>query len=572
MVSLVQKSLRLAGPLMLWVFVSSTVSAAIEEVVLKIDNQQVKALGRRACDKNEKTKVVVELTNAIKNAKTDFQGFFKDVDDKTDLSKTKGDTLCSAKLATGTPNIETFSTADPTISVTKFATSGLCSKDGVSKQRILCIYSPAGEDDLLAYAYFRIETKLAKIDSIDNKSATNGEVSFEVKIANESGNTIKIQTCFGKTSDGNIDADPNICPPKTHSIQTSSSRNVKIKGLDPVEYAFKVKLLDQKDGETEWSDSFKLTPVPVAYQSDAYEGAGGELAFSCAQSGKNGASWFLLALVGLLLVRLRRHMRGTHVSALAFSVVVAGAFVSEPVHADFGQVNIGLLGSMYRPDLDAEKKASGEKIFPFYKCLFRKKTSDANGPINPLMGFEVDVHLFDGFGSLQLGLGAGYTFVTGRAVKLNSDGTPDCNNPEDNATTTLHMYQVRPQLTYVLDHFAEVVPLVPYIRGALIGHGYMFRRGSEAEPTRTGDVALKPNGFRFGYQAAVGLMLMMDFLEPSAVSVAHGSGYLEHVYLKAELSYTKIDTFGRRGYQFSAKDVMGTSLPLLWTFGLVFEL
>jgi len=65
---------------------------------------------------------------------------------------------------------------------------------------------------------------------------------------------------------------------------------------------------------------------------------------------------------------------------------------------------------------------------------------------------------------------------------------------------------------------------------------------------------------------------MLDFLQPGAVRSARSGGYFDHVYLKSELSITKIDGFGTKGFQFSAQDVMGTALPLMWTFGLVFEL
>lgn len=250
-------------------------------------------------------------------------------------------------------------------------------------------------------------------------------------------------------------------------------------------------------------------------------------------------------------------------------VVLALVFLipAEESHAHFGQVNIGFLGSMYRPDLDNEKLSDGSTVFPFYKGFFRKKTSDEDGPITPLMGLEVDMHLFDGFGSLQLGLGLGYTFVNGFAMGMDSAEKPDV----DKATTvktSLHMYQLRPQLTYLFDYFQDYVPLVPYVRAAAIMHGYSFRNEIETDDVLKHDA----NGFRFGYQGAAGLMLMLNFLEPGAMRTAKGSGFFNNVYLKGELSYTKIDTFGKDGFQFSPKDIMGTGMPLLWTFGLGFEL
>ncbi|HXW60487.1 MAG TPA: hypothetical protein VEK06_03015, partial [Myxococcota bacterium] len=179
----------------------------------------------------------------------------------------------------------------------------------------------------------------------------------------------------------------------------------------------------------------------------------------------------------------------------------------------------------------------------------------------------------DAFGSLQLGLGVGYTFVRGKGLAYDANNAPDPNNPLSEAPLSLHLYQLRPQLTYLFDPFAHIVPFVPYVRGAFVAQGYSFRSGGHQEPAVSHEGVLqKANGFRFGWLAAAGLMLRLDFLEPSAVRSARGAGFFNHVALKAELAYIKIDSFGRPGFIFSPKDVMGSKWPLMWTFGLVFEL
>jgi len=112
-----------------------------------------------------------------------------------------------------------------------------------------------------------------------------------------------------------------------------------------------------------------------------------------------------------------------------------------------------------------------------------------------------------------------------------------------------------PSSTYIFDPFIDVFPLAPYIRTALVGQGYIFTHDGKDG----GKTLMKPNGFRFGYQLALGLMLMLDFLEPRAVVNARTAGLFEHVYLKGELSYMKIDSFGQPGLNFSPKDVMALS-------------
>lgn len=573
MLSLIQPNLFVhLAPFVVATFFTTSLCAAInvEKVALKHGSEKIDTIGRLACSKSES--VEIELTNNLKT-KNEFRALIKAIKKESDTGKAKGEDLCESKIAAGR-TAENFTKSSPTISMRKLLPDSACQSEGLSENYALCVYEGSSVgDDLVAFAIYRIETAVGKLENIGDRTAVNGEVVFGVKVGGKSSSNLKIETCFGKTSECNVDSDPKNCPGTCYTHETQK-REVRITNLENnVEWNFKVRLNDPKDGPSDWSTSFKETPVPVAYPLGNYNGAGGQMEFNCQQGNGNGTLLlFAVTLAMLLLVRMRgRHIRSSVLSACFAMTMVALA--SKNTHAGFGQVNIGLLGAMYRPDLDNEKLASGEKVLPFYKCFFRKKTSDKNGPINPLMGAEVDLHLWDGFGSLQLGLGLGYTFVNGHAVKLSSDGTPNCDDPVTSASSTLHMYQVRPQLTYAFDFFAEYFPLIPYARGALIGHGYIFRDGSKsASSASVGDRVVKPNGFRFGYQAAVGLMLMLDFLEPSALKSARGQGFLDHVYLKGELSYTKIDTFGRRGFQFSAKDVMGTSLPLMWTFGLVFAI
>ncbi len=577
MSSLVKTCLHHLGYLVIAALFMSPAHAAgtaAEEVWLTLNGKKLEVVGRKACD-DTTSKVDLVLTTNLK-LKNDFDVLYKKIERVADATKAKAETHnCPASRPSGEKMQGSFNKSSPTLMLDrliKASGSQACQPDGASERRVICIYEGGGgSTDLLAYAFYSIETSVAKITSIGDRTAVNGEVSFDVNVTGQRAGALRVETCFGKTADGNIDADEKECP-TNFKIHYTDSTNVKITGLEPVEYSFKVRLNDEKDGPTPWfKPSFNETPIPVAFPFSQYNGNGGELQFNCQQTHSPGGMLLLLTtLVGLLLLRVREKLTGPLVRAL---LVIALFIVPQDVRAHFGQINFGLLGSMYRPNLDSEVLADGAKVFPFYKCFYRKKTSDKEGPILPLLGGEVNMHLFDGFGSLQLGLGLGYTFVNGHAVKIDAAGNIDCDAIVSNAESTLHLYQVRPQLTYVLDYFADWFPLIPYIRGAMIGQGYIFRNGSSQPPNVTlGDHTTKPNGFRLGYNGAVGLKFMLDFLEPSAMTSARGQGYLDHVYLKAELAYTKIDTFGRRGFQFSPKDVMGTSLPLMWTFGLEFEL
>lgn len=431
----------------------------------------------------------------------------------------------------------------------------ICNDEGNFGQRELCIYN--SDNKLIAFAGYSFETRQASITDILDVKASNGEVSFTIEAVG--GKDVTFVICHGLKSLGDINAEANkTCPAPWTKVETKDSK-VSILNLDrnnPQSFRVGIK---QKD-DIKWLKFFEATPSTVDFPLNGYNGAGGEAEFGCNQTG--ASAWMLIfTLVALGLWRYKKTSLGM--------LLVLGFITINPqdAHADLGQMSIGILGAMYRPDLDNEILSNGQRVNPFYRNHFRKNISDNDGPINPLMGAEFDWHLWDGFGSLQLGFGVSYAYVKGRGVKI-VNGSPDLGNINNDASAALHMYQLRPQLTYIFNPFVEYFPLAPYVRGAFVAHGYTFTHdGKDA-----GSAKVKPSGFRFGYQAAVGLMLMLDFLEPSAVVNARSGHIFEHVYLKGELSYTKIDSFGAKGFQFSPKDVMGTGLPLMWTFGLVFDL
>lgn len=563
-------------PLVLSIFlmvltVASGLLAAVDKATLKIKGETIDTLGRKACDENSTEQVEVVLPNsALKGTSGDFRALFSPVK-QSDKSKT--DSLCDEKITDSASLTEEFTKGKPKIPLNKFLKRAQCESDAEPGKRVLCIYDE--NKALVSYAIFNYDTTIAKIEGITERSAVNGEVSFKVKTSGTSG-SFKIRVCYGKDDeDAKKIKDAPSCTENNDIFKRRiyRSTNIVVPNLDNgARYGFRVMLIDSKDGDSKWFEPFYETPEPVSFPLNGYNGAGGDLSWGCQHTNSGSMGFFITAVLMMMLVRMRTNFLSKKSWTLIVVVSTIPLSYAPESHAEFGQMNVGILGAMYRPDLDNESTA-GNTIFPFYKCYFRKKTSDPNGPINPLMGVEIDWHLWDNFGSLQLGFGTSYTFTTGRALKLDANNQPDCDAPVDNTSVSLHMYQLRPQLTYVFNPFAEYFPFVPYVRGALIGHGYMFfSNGKNESLTAAHGSSMKPNGFRFGYQAAVGMMLMLDFLEPSAVRSARGEGLFEHVYLKGELSYTQIDTFGRPGLNFSSKDVMGTTWPLMWTFGLVFEL
>src|SRR5690606_17087608 len=124
---------------------------------------------------------------------------------------------------------------------------------------------------------------------------------------------------------------------------------VTIAGLENnVEYAFKVRLFEPKEGPSEWhKPTFFATPKRVAFPMTSYNGAGGDLEFSCQQSSHSSVVFLCVTLLLLFLWRLRHRQQYPIVMHMIMLMVIAVFFVPQSSHAEFGQMNLGILGAMY---------------------------------------------------------------------------------------------------------------------------------------------------------------------------------------------------------------------------------
>lgn len=524
---------------------------------IKIRGTLIRDIGRSSCGKNTSKEAELVLDRDLLEKYDDFRIMKAAPGPKNEPEKMR----CAATIADNQAKVEKISPQDLKFHEGFLLSDGQCKDKGSEGSNLLCVYAgESGAGELIAEARYTFDTRVALIDGIKEKTAINGTIQFKVET---SGKVDKIELCYGKKNDGNIEADET-CP-KPFKSDKQSPPLITIKGLDNnTDYLVRMRTLDPSGGPGEWRKPEPFRPEPVAFPLELYDGAGNDIEWSCQTS--NGSSFLFIAFMIIFMMCLRKRALKSS-SALSVIILCLSLTSSKETKAEFGQMDISLVGSMYRPDLDNEKLGSG-KVTPFYKNLFRKKTSDTDGPILPLLGFEADMRLFDNAGTLLLGLGAGYAQAQGHPVKVDGSGKPDFSSPVTSALTTLHMYQLRPQLTYLFDYAKEYFPLVPYIRGAFVLHGYSFTQSVETNTKPR----VKPHGLMLGFQAAAGLRFYLDFLEPGAVRSARGSGFFNSVYLKGELSYTQINSFKDTGFNFSAKDVMGSELPLMWTFGLGFEL
>jgi hypothetical protein len=239
----------------------------------------------------------------------------------------------------------------------------------------------------------------------------------------------------------------------------------------------------------------------------------------------------------------------------------------------FGRTTLALSFGEYKPNLDSEKTSTGN-IFPIYGCFYK----DAN---LPEVGADADFHVWDGFGSLQLSLGLAVSQASGFTQPLSTTSTGACGTPTT-TPTQLTMLKLKPGVTYRFDPLLDSVgfPLVPYGRIGLIGLGYMFTTNGKID---TGGQAqskpVNPLGARFGYEAAVGLSLALDFLDPidpfipDTTQRARSNGAFEHSYLFVEGAFQDITTFGQPGFVFSpSENLFATGWPVTLRAGVAVEL
>jgi hypothetical protein len=235
------------------------------------------------------------------------------------------------------------------------------------------------------------------------------------------------------------------------------------------------------------------------------------------------------------------------------------AFSSTPSFADLGQLSLGIIAGPYKPNIDGSTKLNPDGTLKSAGTIYRDAYGDK---WLPLVGLEADIHLMDYFGSLRLGLAAQYTYAGGIGFESSDPRIPTASAM---SSSGLHLLHLKPIFTYVFDPYIDTVPLAPYIRGGVVAAGYYFTHRD-----KTIYNGFQPAGVLFGWEAAAGLMLCLDWIEPDVAQRARGDDVYEHTFLKAEIAYMPIDNFGAPGLNLSPV-FWGTTAPLMLTFGLVIE-
>jgi hypothetical protein len=168
---------------------------------------------------------------------------------------------------------------------------------------------------------------------------------------------------------------------------------------------------------------------------------------------------------------------------------------------------------------------------------------------------ELDYQLWQGFGSLSVGLAAGYGSISGKGIVASTgQASPD--------ETSLKLIPLTALAVYRLDWLYRQlgIPLVPFGKAGLAHTIWWATNGEGDVPRFEGGKAF---GGKWGYELAGGLAFELNFLEPDMGREFDQDFGVNSVYLYAEYVKRTADNFKKS----SGIDLSSNS----WMFGIGFE-
>jgi hypothetical protein len=177
----------------------------------------------------------------------------------------------------------------------------------------------------------------------------------------------------------------------------------------------------------------------------------------------------------------------------------------------------------YKPNVDAE---FGGGVHP-WSTVF----GDGRGLI-----FRVDASksIFTGFGSLDVGIGAGYFQKSGKG--LLEDGTASADE------TTFKMIPLRVSLTYRFDVLAlrYGIPLAPYGRFSFDRYQWWVNNGAGNTASFEGKDG---SGATNGYSFSGGVAFLLDFLDPGLAREMDRDTGINDTYLFVDFTKSFVSDF-----------------------------
>ncbi len=176
-----------------------------------------------------------------------------------------------------------------------------------------------------------------------------------------------------------------------------------------------------------------------------------------------------------------------------------------------------------------------------YKQIF-------GGAPSPMFRLHIAKAVFSRAGTLEIGFKTGFWSKSGHAVDNEGNATGD--------RATLNVFPTSLTLTYRADFVWEEarVPLVPYGRVALERYNWWTTKNTKWTKT----------GATNGWSATVGLVLILDWMDPDLAREADSDVGIAHTGIYFDVTKSKVNDFGsKKSWDMSEKN------KLFWSAGLL---
>jgi hypothetical protein len=330
--------------------------------------------------------------------------------------------------------------------------------------------------------------------------------------------------------------DAFVCSGRAEANETS----IRVSGLENGRsYTLAVIAISADGTPSKPSNVAMGVPGPTVGFFDRYQADGGTAAPGCSVAPRPGAPGAglagtgLLALLVLLVLGLRRRGRALTGAALACGLALghaapaqAGdAYVGDSTREDYESPhhwNFELRFGPFRPDIDAELASHGLDAHPFRDTF--------GGGRRLMTQLEIDRQIFDRGGSLAVGLSAGQYRATGTA--LAADGVSKSGDE-----TSLLLVPLSAALVYRAS-FLERRFDIPFVPFAKLGLDYTYWSVGHSGRSEN------PDGGTWGWHAAAGLAMYLDFLDPDAARTLDHDAGVNHTAIFFEVTRYRIDGLG----------------------------
>jgi hypothetical protein len=237
------------------------------------------------------------------------------------------------------------------------------------------------------------------------------------------------------------------------------------------------------------------------------------------------------------------------VSAAPAGAQIGGLVEEEPDYQTPRRFYFEFKMGPFAPDIDSEFDGTGpfEHIFGDGSDIMFK--------------WELDVQLWQGFGSLGIGAQVGYYSTSANPYLDNGVNGASTSTARSASETSVTLLPISLLAVYRFDWPAITwkVPLVPYVKFGLNYTAWWIDVDGGTASVDGDDAA----GASIGWQFNAGAALLLDVLEPSAAKTLDVELGINHTYIFFEFVHVQADGFGSA----TSLSVGDTS----WNAGIAFE-